>query len=88
MNKKALAIPTIFLGTAMAIAISAATMTAPALAQGAKIEKCYGIAAAGKNDCKTATSSCAGTSKMDRQPDAFLMVPAGSCSKIAGGSVK
>ena len=88
MNKKALAAPAIFLGTAMAIAISAATITAPASAQSAKIEKCYGIAAAGKNDCQTATSSCAGTSKVDRQPDAFLMVPAGTCSKIAGGTVK
>ncbi|MBL4603861.1 MAG: DUF2282 domain-containing protein, partial [Emcibacteraceae bacterium] len=40
------------------------------------------------NDCKTATSSCAGTSKMDRQPDAFLMVPAGTCAKLAGGTTK
>jgi len=33
-------------------------------------EKCYGVAKAGKNDCQTASSSCAGTSKRDGQADA------------------
>ena len=31
------------------------------------MEKCYGVAKAGKNDCQTANSSCAGTSKKDAQ---------------------
>ena len=88
MYKKSLAAPAILLSSALALAISSAAISIPAAAQDAKIEKCYGIAAAGKNDCQTATSSCAGTSKFDRQPDAFLMVPAGTCSKIAGGSTK
>jgi uncharacterized membrane protein len=88
MNKKSLAAPAMFIGSAMAVAISLAAFSVPATAQNATAEKCYGIAAAGKNDCKTATSSCAGTSKFDRQPDAFLMVPAGTCGKIAGGTVK
>ncbi len=88
MNKKSLAKPSFLLGSAMAVAISAAALTTPVAAQGAKAEKCYGIAAAGKNDCQTATSSCAGTSKVDHQPDAFIMVPAGTCTKIAGGKVK
>lgn len=88
MIKKVNVTPSILLGSAMALAISAATLTAPATAQSSNIEKCYGIAAAGKNDCQTATSSCAGTSKVDRQPDAFVMVPAGTCTKIAGGTVK
>jgi len=51
-----------------------------------KTEKCYGIAKAGKNDCQTATSSCAGTSKKDAQADAWISVPAGACGKIVGGS--
>jgi uncharacterized membrane protein len=51
-------------------------------------EKCYGVAAAGKNDCQTATSSCAGTSTTDRSPDAWIYVPAGTCEKIAGGMVE
>ena len=53
-----------------------------------KKEKCYGVSAAGKNDCATATSSCAGTAKVDRQTDAFVAVPKGLCLKIAGGSLK
>ncbi len=88
MKKKTQLTTAMFIGSAMALAISAATLTAPASAQSVAAEKCFGIAAAGKNDCKTATSSCAGTSKFDRQPDAFLMVPAGSCGKIAGGKLK
>jgi uncharacterized membrane protein len=50
-------------------------------------EKCFGIAKAGKNDCQTATSSCAGTSRKDAQTDAWLSVPKGTCEKIAGGSL-
>jgi len=53
-----------------------------------KAEQCYGIAKAARNDCQTATSSCAGTSKRDRQADAWLYVPAGTCDKIAGASLK
>ena len=52
-----------------------------------EMEKCYGVAKASKNDCQTATSSCAGTAKEDRQKDAFIAVPKGTCSKIAGGSL-
>ena len=51
-------------------------------------EKCYGIAKAGHNDCQTATSSCAGTSKTDNQMDAFVYLPEGTCSKIPGGSLE
>jgi uncharacterized membrane protein len=49
-------------------------------------EKCYGVAKAGKNDCQTASSSCAGTSKRDRQGDAWIYVPAGACDKLVGAS--
>ncbi len=49
-------------------------------------EKCYGVAKAGKNDCATANSSCAGTSTMDDQKDAFIMVPKGLCERLTGGS--
>lgn len=52
-----------------------------------KPEKCYGVAAAGKNDCQTATTSCAGTSHADRQADAWIYVPKGTCAKIAGGAL-
>ena len=57
-----------------------------AYAQGAT-EKCYGVSKAGKNDCQTAKSSCAGTSKQDALPDAWISVPKGACEKIIGGKL-
>lgn len=51
-------------------------------------EKCYGIAKAGKNDCQTANSSCAGTSRRDGQGDAWIYMPAGSCEKVVGASLQ
>jgi uncharacterized membrane protein len=68
------------------IAVGGSLISAPAMAAGK--EKCYGIAAAGQNDCATKTSSCAGTSKVDDQGDAFIAVPKGLCGKITGGSLK
>jgi uncharacterized membrane protein len=62
--------------------------TSIAQAQKPEMEKCYGVVKAGKNDCQTATSSCAGTSKKDGQGDAWIYLPKGSCEKIVGGSLK
>ena len=75
---------------AIAGAIGAALALAPFAmpAEAAENEKCFGIAAAGKNDCQTATSSCAGTATADNQGDAWIYVPAGTCEKIAGGSLE
>ena len=60
--------------TRLAIASAlAAALVLPAAAQAqGNMEKCYGVAKAGKNDCQTATSSCAGTSKKDAQADAWI----------------
>lgn len=58
-----------------------------ALAAKGDHEKCAGIAKAGANDCGTSTSSCAGTAKVDRDPEAWVLVPKGTCGKIAGGKV-
>lgn len=76
----------VVLAAAMTMALASATVATPSHA--AEMEKCYGIAKAGMNDCQTANSSCAGTSKMDRQDDAFVAVPKGTCEKIAGGSLE
>jgi uncharacterized membrane protein len=51
-------------------------------------EKCYGIVKAGMNDCATSTQSCAGSAVKDNQPDAFILLPKGTCNKIVGGTVK
>ena len=53
-----------------------------------KYEKCYGIAKAGKNDCFFSGNSCAGTLDRDRDPEAWIYVPKGTCTKIAGGSLE
>lgn len=53
-----------------------------------KMEQCYGVNAAYKNDCKTPGHSCAGQDAKVRDPQAFVTMPAGLCSKIEGGSTK
>lgn len=50
-------------------------------------QKCYGAAKAGRNDCFTASNSCAGTTEFDAQPDAWIYVPKGTCDKIVGGNL-
>lgn len=51
-------------------------------------EKCYGIAKAGKNDCKAGMHGCKGKASKDNDKASFLVVPHGTCDKIAGGSTK
>lgn len=76
-----------FAATAVALA---ALSSGVALAQEKKamdakpaVEKCYGVAMAGKNDCQAgAGTTCAGTSKMDYQANAWKNVPAGTCVSI------
>lgn len=57
-------------------------------ANAAEMEKCYGVAKAGKNDCQTSNTSCAGTSKTDGQKDAWVLLPKGTCEKLTGGSLE
>jgi uncharacterized membrane protein len=73
---------------AAALSLPYAAGAGPAPAPKYEAEKCYGIVKAGKNDCQTANSSCAGTSKRDNQGDAWLYVPKGSCDKVVGGSMQ
>lgn len=49
----------------------------------AAMEKCYGVSMAGKNDCAAGPgTSCAGTSKVDFQGNAWKNVAAGTCTTI------
>jgi len=73
---------------ALPAAFSASAQSGPAPKPDFKFEKCYGVVKAGSNDCQTATSSCAGTSKRDNQRDAWIYLPAGTCGKVAGGSTE
>ncbi|KGE77817.1 DUF2282 domain-containing protein [Halomonas sp. ND22Bw] len=47
------------------------------------MEKCYGVALAGQNDCKAGPgTTCAGTSTVDYQGNAWTLVPEGTCTSI------
>ena len=72
---------------AIASALAAALVLPAAVHAQGNMEKCYGVSKAGKNDCQTAKSSCAGTSKQDSQADAWISVPRGTCDKIIGGKL-
>ena len=74
--------------TAIGSLFALGSLTAGAAADKAPVEKCYGVVKAGKNDCQTATSACAGTAAKDGQKDAWIYVPKGSCDKIVGASLK
>ena len=61
-----------------ALATSGSSATHPAT------EKCFGVAKAGKNDCKAGPgTSCAGTSTRDYQGNAWKLVRAGTCLRIS-----
>jgi len=69
---------------ALPLAARAAQPAAPAV----ELEKCYGVAAAGKNDCAAeGAHSCAGEAKVANDPKSWIYVPVGTCAKIQGGSL-
>lgn len=61
-----------------------------AVAAEVKMEKCFGIAKAGKNDCtsKHSANSCAGTATKSGDGNDFVAVPKGTCDKIVNGSTE
>ena len=73
---------------ALSIPLATSAQGGPAPKPKFEAEKCYGVSKAGKNDCQTANSSCAGTSKRDSQGDAWIYIPAGACEKLVGGSLQ
>ena len=69
---------------AATVALTLAAGPSRAVEQGKPaFEKCYGVALAGRNDCKAgAGTSCAGTSMVDYQGNAWKLVKAGTCTAI------
>ena len=96
MNRRLFAVST--LSAAVGIALAASTLPTQAQpqvvkdnmmkAEKNKLEKCYGINASAKNDCAEGAHSCAGQATQARDPKSFVLLPAGDCSKIQGGSTK
>lgn len=90
MNKK----KTAMIQSALLVALSVvgaqtvgAEPKAPTLPNG--WEACGGVAKAGMNDCAVRTSlhACAGMAKGDNEPDSYVFLPNGLCTKIAKGTV-
>ena len=74
MKSRSLAVTAL---TLVAMASSAAAADKP------EQEKCYGVSKAGKNDCAAGPgTTCAGTSKVDYQGNAWKFVPTGTCTSI------
>jgi uncharacterized membrane protein len=88
MSVKTVVSSTILAGamaTALASMASAAPLT-PAQEKAsldAGMEKCYGVALKGQNDCAAGPgTSCQGTSTVDFQGNAWKLVRGGSCTDI------
>jgi uncharacterized membrane protein len=70
---------TLAVAGAVAAALAATTNTASAQSK----EKCYGVSLAGQNDCAAGPgTTCAGTSTVDYQGNAWSLVDAGTCEEI------
>jgi uncharacterized membrane protein len=73
------------LAAALVASATASAAHAGTTATPAKNEKCYGVALAGKNDCKAgAGTSCAGTSTVNYQGNSWRYVKAGTCVAMGG----
>jgi uncharacterized membrane protein len=78
-----MSIKTLALPIAASVATALTLAAGHAQAQAAPMEKCFGISLAGKNDCAAGPgTTCAGSSKVDYQGNAWTLVPAGTCTTI------
>jgi uncharacterized membrane protein len=82
MTKKQIAAATLAGSLATAFAMITVASAAPKPAQ-PTMDKCYGISLKGKNDCAAgAGTTCAGTSKVDYQGNAWKYVKRGTCESM------
>jgi uncharacterized membrane protein len=102
MNRQLLAASTLTAAIGLALAMQAPPVRAKGMManppqvvkdnvarmEKAKLQKCYGINAAAKNDCAEGAHSCAGQATQARDPKSFVLLPAGDCSKIQGGNLR
>ncbi len=71
------------LASSLAAAISLGFTASTSVQAQDKMEKCYGVALAGKNNCKAGPgTTCEGTSTVDYQGNAWSLVKAGTCTSI------
>jgi uncharacterized membrane protein len=78
------------------LALSSATLANTTMAENdaknntitTEVEKCYGIAKAGYDQCGNSAHACAGQSKVDGDKKAWIAVIKGTCTSIVGGSTE
>lgn len=69
------------IAVAGAVAAAFAAYAVPTAAE--ENEKCFGVSLAGENDCAAGPgTTCAGTSTVDYQGNAWTLVPAGTCESM------
>ena len=73
---------TVSLALAGALAAALASLPAPATAQAADKDKCYGVALKGENDCAAGPGTTCAVAKADYQGNAWKLVPKGTCTTI------
>jgi len=79
MSDKTRSITSLAIATALTSALTFVAAT-PTVAQESTKEKCYGVSLKGQNDCAAgAGTTCAATSKVDYQGNAWKLVAKGSC---------
>jgi uncharacterized membrane protein len=71
----------------LALAASNAQAQSQAQSPPQAMEKCYGVAKAGHNDCAAGAHSCAGQATKNFDKASFVALPKGACEKLAGGSL-
>jgi uncharacterized membrane protein len=79
-----------FLASMIISSAAVAGFSTSALSADDKMEKCYGIVKAGKNDCADSKQmhSCAGEAKANGSKTEWILLPKGTCEKIVNGSLK
>ena len=98
MNRRLIAASTLATAVGLALVMQAPSVRAQGAAnppqivkdnmarmQQNKLEKCYGINVAAKNDCAEGAHSCAGQATQARDTKSFVLLPGGDCAKIQGG---
>jgi uncharacterized membrane protein len=71
----------------LGVAAFGTAQAADAPATKSEMEKCYGVAKAGKNDCAGPAHACAGQSKADAGAKEWISLPKGTCERLSGGSL-
>lgn len=81
MNRKTI-VGASAVASAVALALSGASLVTATGAQAANV-KCYGVSLAGQNDCAAGPgTTCAGTSTVDYQGNAWKYVEEGTCESM------